>query len=260
MLILALLTASCRTTVQHGLEEDQANRIVALFEASGLEAHKVKEEGRGGKYAVQVSRGQESQAIGLLRRNELPHRTPPGFGEVYGKTSLVPTAAEQQARYVHALSGEIARTLEAVPGVREARVLVVLPRRDPLDMRRVAHAPRASVLLRVESGKPPIAVGAVRRLVAGSVDGLAPDKVAVVIQPNRPLSKAAGLPALAQVGPVAVSRDSRALLLGILVSGLVVILLLAAALVFLLIRLGRMRRQVAEGEAPDAEPGALPGD
>jgi type III secretion protein J len=262
---LALLAAAgCDTPVQQGLEERQANRIVTALQGAGLQARKVKEEGRDGKFAVEVPRGQVSRAIRVLLEQELPRRRPPGFGEVYGKPSLVPTATEQQARYVHALSGEIARTLEAVSGVREARVHVVVPRRDPLALQAEKSEPRAAVFLRVAPGKHPITGAEVQRLVAGSVDELAPAKVSVVIRPSRPPPEPTEKLGLASVGPVSVSPDSRSLLQWLLAGGLVLIVLLAGAVAFLVVRLGRLRARLAEpSTAAPVEPestGRLPGE
>ncbi len=254
--------AGCDTSVQQGLAEGQANRIVTALQGAGVEARKVKEEGRDGKFAVEVPRGQVTRALRVLLEQELPRRRPPGFGEVYGEPSLVPTATEQQARYVHALSGEIARTLEAVAGVRQARVHVVVPRRDPLALRAAKSAPRAAVFLRVAPGEPPIAAPEVQRLVAGSVDRLAPERVSVVIRASRPLPAARREPVLASVGPVSVSPDSRSLLQVLLAGGLVLIVLLAGAVAWLLVWVGRLRQEIAARPAapPLETPGERPDD
>ena len=62
-----------------------------------------------------------------------------GFGEIFGKGSLVPTPTEERALYVEALSGELARTLESVEGVTSARVGGIA--REPITPRNVARQP-----------------------------------------------------------------------------------------------------------------------
>lgn len=245
----------CSTRIQHGLDEREANRIVAALRSSGLEAEKIKEEGRGGRFAIEVPRGQSSRAIQILLSKDLPRRSLPGFGDVYGKPSLVPSAEEQQARFLQALSGELSRTLEVIRGVREARVHVVVPRRDPLALETQKSTPRASVLLKVDPGKPPISVPEVQRLVAGSVDHLDPTEVSVVIHGDPSEEMAAAAPAFARVGPVSVSPDSRGLLLGLFGGGLTVILLLGLTVAALGWQLGRLRRTTgASRGAPGDQP------
>jgi type III secretion protein J len=251
----ALVGLACQTRVQHGLVEREANRMVAALRQAGVEAHKVKEKGRGGKFAVDVPQGQVTRAIGVLLQHDLPRRQKPGFAEVFGKPSLVPTATEQRARFLHALSGELTRTLESASGVLEARVHLVIPERHPLALKeQIQVKPRAAVFLRVRPGKAPITVEEVRRLVAGSVQQLDPSRVAVVVRQARTAPTLAGTRALAHVGPVTVTADSKLTLQVILGAGLLVILGLSGLLVLLVLRQGRLRRQAAQSAPDDDDP------
>jgi hypothetical protein len=72
----------------------------------------------------------------------------------------------------------------------------------------------------------------------------------VVIRASRPLPAARRDPVLASVGPVSVSPDSRSLLQILLAGGLVLIVLLAGAVAWLLVRVGRLRKALAERPAP----------
>lgn len=258
MIVWTLAGLGCKTRVQHGLVEREANRMVAVLRQSGVEAQKVKEKGRGAKFSVEVPRGQVTRAINTLLQHDLPRRQKPGFAEVFGKPSLVPTSTEQRARFLHALSGEISRTLESAEGVLEARVHLVLPERHPLALREQVQAkPRAAVLLRVRPGAVPITAEEVRRLVAGSVQDLDPAQVAVVVRRTQPVSTVGVARALAHVGPVSVSADSKLILQIILGSGLFVILALSGLLVVLGLRQGRLRRQVVsdtDGDDDDDDP------
>jgi len=251
----ALAGLACQTRVQHGLVEREANRMVAALRQAGVEAEKVKEKGRGGKFAVQVPRGQVTRAIGVLLQHDLPRRRKPGFAEVFGKPSLVPTATEQRARFLHALSGELTRTLESASGVLEARVHVVLPERHPLALKDHDQAkPRAAVFLRVRPGKAPITAEEVRRLVAGSVQSLDQARVAVVVRQAQAAPSIGVARKLSHVGPVSVAADSKATLQAILGIGLLVIVALSGLLVLLVIRLGRLRRQATEEPNEDDDP------
>ncbi len=252
LILWALAGVACKTRVQHGLVEREANRMVAVLRQAGVEAQKIKEKGRGAKFSVEVPRGQVTRAIKILLQHDLPRRKKPGFAEVFGKASLVPTATEQRARFLHALSGELARTLESADGVLEARVHLVLPQRHPLALRDQSQAkPRAAVLLRVRSGKAPITAQEVRRLVAGSVQELDPAQVAVVVRQARPAPAGGATQKLAHVGPVSVSADSKTLLQAILGIGLFVILALSGLLVVLVLRGGRRPRQLVDASPDD---------
>lgn len=255
LLVAVLGLTGCETRIQHGLPEHEANRILDVLGRSGVEATKVQEKGRSRKFAICVPRGQESRAIEVLQHHELPRRARPGFGEVFGKSSLVPTALEQQARYLHALSGELSRTLETADGVLEARVHLVLPRRDPLALGdRPPPKPRAAVLLRVQPKRKTLSRDEVRRLVAGSVDHLDPQQIAVVIRPAHKPALRPTSAGLAHVGPISVAAASRPILKWLLGGGLALVLVLGGGIVLLTMRLGRLRRELAVRPAgPESE-------
>jgi type III secretion protein J len=103
---------------------------------------------------------------------------------VFAKGSMVPTPTEEHALYLHALGGELARSIEAIDGVVEARVHLGLSQRDPLRAAGAAEAPRGAVLVKC---RPAACAGVraleggIRSIVAGAVDGLEAAAVSVVV-------------------------------------------------------------------------------
>ncbi|BDG04365.1 secretion protein [Anaeromyxobacter oryzae] len=183
-LALAVALGGCgREELFHRLDEGQANEVLVALDEGGIAARKEREDGAEGAWTVSVASSDAAPAQRLLAARDLPRARPPGFGEVFSKASMVPTPVEEHAMYLHALAGELARSVEAIDGVVGARVHLGLPQPDPLRPgERVA--PRAAVLVRCR----PASCGAVRALdagirslVAGAADGLAPDAVAVVV-------------------------------------------------------------------------------
>jgi type III secretion protein J len=196
-LLLALLatTAGCgRDEILHGLDEGQANQVVVALDEGGVRAEKRRDDAGEGTWRIEVPSGDAREAQRLLAERALPRRTPPGFGEVFGKGSIVPTPSEERALYLHALSGELARSVESIDGVSEARVHLALPPQDPM---RADPAPpaRAAVLVKARPGaRPrldPLTPG-IQALVAGAVAGLEASSVAVVIAEGAPGQRSAG--------------------------------------------------------------------
>jgi type III secretion protein J len=146
-------------------------------------ASKAREDGADERWRVDVEGGDAARAQRILAERELPRARPPGLAEVFGKGSMVPTPTEEHALLLHALAGELARSLEAVDGVVTARVHLGLRQPDPLRPGE-RGAPRASVLVKCRA--PACAAvralePGVRAMVAGAVDGLEPAAVALVI-------------------------------------------------------------------------------
>jgi type III secretion protein J len=238
--VLLLLVAACSTPIRHGLEEPAANEVVTALERAGIGAEKARDDAGGPTaFLVRVASGDAVRALDVLHEVGLPRGKRTGFAETYGQASLVPTATEERARYLQALSGEIERTLETIDGVVGARVHLVLEESDGPG-EKPKNAAHAAVLLRTRGLA--IAEADVQKLVAGSVPGLAAANVAVV---STRAATAAGAGELAPVGPLRVTPGTRSLLVTVLVVGLSVLAMLAVLLLFTARRLAAAQRELA---------------
>ncbi len=182
--LACLLVAGCADDeILHGLEERQANEVLVALDDAGIRGRKERDDGSEGAWFVSVPARDASRAQRVLADGGLPRARPPGFGDVFSKGSMVPTPTEEHALYLHALGGELSRTIEAIDGVVTARVHVGLPQADPLRPGERAP-PRGSVLVRCRPSSCEAVrriEGGIRALVAGAADGLDPSAVSVVI-------------------------------------------------------------------------------
>lgn len=174
--------SGCRLQIQHGLDERSANEIQSVLVERGIEARKVQEPGKKPTWAVEVADDRATDAVRVLSELGLPRPKAEGFAELFGKGSLVPSPTEERALYVQALSGELARTLEAVDGVAGARVHLVVPPPSRPGMPPVVA--KAAAYLRVYPGRARELEpqrDQLSALIAGSVEGLTPEAVTLVI-------------------------------------------------------------------------------
>ena len=109
-------------TLYGGLNAQDVSRIGATLREAGI-AFDVNSQGT----AVLVRRGHGAQARMLLAEKGLPSSTSAGY-ELFDKMgSIGLTSFMQEVTRVRALEGEIARTIQAMRGVKAARVHIVLP-------------------------------------------------------------------------------------------------------------------------------------
>jgi type III secretion protein J len=173
---LSLALAGCKVGLYSGLNEPEANDIVAALSAQNIDAR--KEHLEGADWQVQVDEDRLGASLAVLRAQGLPHERFATMGEMFQKQGLVSTPAEERMRYIYAVSQELSQTLRSIDGVVEARVHVVIPANDPLsDKLRPSSAAvfikhRPDVDLR-------LLVPAVKDLVAHSIEGLGYDQVSL---------------------------------------------------------------------------------
>jgi type III secretion protein J len=182
-LVLASALLGCAgEEILHGLEEPQANEVLVALDERGVPATKEREEGADARWRVEVARGDATRARRILSERDLPRERPPGFADVFSNGSMIPTSTEEHALYLHALAGELARSVEAIDGVVEARVHLGLRQADPLRPGERA-SPRGAVLVKCRAAACPAVRDlepGIRAIVAGAADGLDAGAVSVV--------------------------------------------------------------------------------
>lgn len=194
--ILALQISLCgclSRDLQTGLDEQEAQEICVVLNQNGLDARTSREKAEQNappKWSVSVRGGDENLVLAwrILKENGLPRQKVKGFDEVYATTGMIPTASEEKAKLLLALSGELTRTLKSVAGVVDARVQVVLPENSPLLDKSQWSQTTASVLVKHRWARPPLSEDEVKRLVARGVEGLQPENVGVVFKRVQPVT------------------------------------------------------------------------
>lgn len=215
---LALALAGCKTGLYSGLNETEANEIVAALSAGNIDARKERPDGTD--WQVQVDEGSIGPALALLGAQGLPHERFASMGDMFQKQGLVSTPSEERMRYIYAVSQELSQTLRSIDGVVSARVHVVIPATDPMsDKIRPSSAAvfikhRPDVDLR-------LLAPAVKDLVAHSIEGLTPDQVSLSLFEAPRIAA----PAVAAAAVAADGAPER-LILGLLSPRAVVVLML----------------------------------
>ncbi len=176
----ALLLAGCdkETTLHAGLEERQANLVMAALLDAGITCH--KEPGEEGTWNVMVAEAKFAQAVNLLERQGLPRQSRQGIAEVFKKTGMISSPSEERIRFMDALAQDIARTISMIDGVVDARVHVVLPENDPFARNALPSSAAVAIRSRWDADLTDI-VPSVKGLVKNAIEGLSHDKIQVTI-------------------------------------------------------------------------------
>jgi type III secretion protein J len=189
--VLASLLTGCesRKVIVNGLDEKEANEILVFLSNKGIDAVKVqaKTEGAGGSKAVMwnisVEASQANEAMALLNQVGLPRRRGQNLLGIFSNVGLVPSGMQEKIRYQAGLAEQIASTIRKIDGVLDADVQISFPDEDPLNPGAPKQKITASVYVK-HSGvlDDPNAhlTTRIKRLVAGSVNGLDYDNVTVI--------------------------------------------------------------------------------
>lgn len=170
-----------------GLAPAEASKIVEY-----LDSKKIQYELAEGGATILVPSTQVYSTRLALAGQGIPRTsdTAGGVGfELFDKPSFGMSDFMQKANYYRALQGELARTIKQMEEVGEARVMIVVPEERLFSKDR--RESKASVFVQLKPGRmlSPGQVHAIRFLVANGVEGLQPNRVAIIDSAGRALAE-----------------------------------------------------------------------
>ena len=273
LFVIFSMAACGGIALYQNLAEEDANEIMVLLSENGIKATKKKEVRQNEVfYSVIVTDKDLSRARGLLMQHNLPRRRELGLTGVYKEKGLIPTPDEQKARYILALKGEIINSLERIPGVVDADVVLNIPSKDEFSTaeEKMKQRPTASVIIKLkpsEAGETTLAEAKLQEFVANSVEGMSPRDVTVVmsylpvggqtLRPGQVMTLPPKGAEPAQIGPVSPAMDKE--LVGLrmddaskerlkiyLLVFFLLLIILSVGLIVSIVQGSRMRRKIME--------------
>lgn len=165
------------------MEPDAAAHVVEQ-----LKAQEVPYQIDGGGRSLRVPASQVDELRLQFASTGLPSSGRIGF-EIFDRTQFGATEFLEQVNYRRALEGEIARTIQSIQEVENARVHIAMAKASLFTERE--QPAKASVILKLKSGRPlsPVTVTGITNLVAASVEGLSAEAVVVLDTDGRPLAR-----------------------------------------------------------------------
>ncbi len=157
------------------LDAQDSGQIIARLEQMNV-PYRIGEE--GGK--IFVPQDQVGRTRVVMAEDGLPSGGSIGY-EIFDRSEgLGTTNFVQNINHVRALEGELARTIRSVSSVKQARVHLVLPRRELFSRDR--QEPSASIVLMLggNRGLDAQQVSSIQHLVAAAVPGLKPTMVSII--------------------------------------------------------------------------------
>lgn len=158
------------------LDPKEASQVVAALDTAGI-----KHEEKGDGTTIMVDRDKVNQARLMVAGKNLVTSGSVGYEIFDSAPALGQTDFVQNLNMKRATEGELARTIRSISGVQNARVQLNIPKKQLFEQD--AETPSASVMLETGARRMgPDQIRAIRNMIAASVAGLKPERVAVADQ------------------------------------------------------------------------------
>lgn len=193
VLLLGVTLVGCQREILYDhLSQEDANKVMVLLQKHGIEASLGSVEKQNEiSWNLQVSKNDLPRARELIVSSNIISPKSPGLKEVYqagGSSSWIKTPAEERARYLLALKGEVVNALKRLPDVVEADVVLNIP--EPTKLGREQKRPTASVVIKAQKpqlGESALSEVVIQQWVSNTVEDLAPRDVSVLINYVAPI-------------------------------------------------------------------------
>src|ERR1700677_3241103 len=172
------------TLLYGGLAPAEAQKIVEY-----LDSKKIQYDVSDGGRTIMVPAAQVYSVRMGLASQGVPTNADSGVGfELFDKPTFGMSDFMQRANYYRALQGELARTIRQLDEVSNARVLIVVPEEKLFGQDH--QQAKASVFVQLQPGRSlgDEQVRAIQFLVANGVEGLQPERVAIIDGTGRAMS------------------------------------------------------------------------
>lgn len=180
---LCLLVSGCKLDLYTNLTERDANQMLAILMANGVNA--LKEYTADTGVVLRVEEAELAHAIDILSANGFPQEQRDSIGKVFEKSGIMSSPFEERVRYIYALGDDISATLSAIDGVLMARVHIVLPENSGLNDD--IKPSSAAVFIKHRRGVDlDFFTPQIRRLVSNAIEGVEYESVTVVLVEAEP--------------------------------------------------------------------------
>jgi type III secretion protein J len=193
--LLFLVGCAGNQSIVNNIDEREANEIVVFLASKGIMAQKVATPTSAGAnapsdmYNISVDGGQSTEAMALLNRFGLPRRQGTNLLTLFAKGGFMTSDREETIRYQAGLAEELRNTIRKFDGVLDADVQISFP---PVETNPVPNATKGKITAAVyvkhqgimEDPNSHLEIK-IKRLLAGSVNGLSYDDVSVISDRSR---------------------------------------------------------------------------
>jgi type III secretion protein J len=178
-LLLLLLLTGCKIDLYKGLNEQEANQMLALLMINRISAQKVDEP--GGLLKLKVVKADFVNAVEILRQHGYPKRQFYSVNDLFPANQLVTSPLQEQAKLTYLKEQRLEQLISAMEGVVSASISIADP--PQAENRREVIRPSASVLVKY-SPETNMAhfINQIKSLVHNSMPGLSYEAITVVLQ------------------------------------------------------------------------------
>lgn len=197
MAVFLFLTSCQEVNLLEGLDQRDANEVMVILANNDIKAQlRTVQKQQEVSWAVAVPAGDEQHSRQILFNNHLPRIKELGLSGICKDAGLIPTPKTEKCRELLGYKGEVINSLESIPGVVNADVVINIPDKEEFaDADSAPQRPTASVVVQLGhlgANQDAVTEPKIQQFVANAIPGLDMRDVAVIISGSELPKKSEG--------------------------------------------------------------------
>lgn len=183
LLLSCLLLLGCRLpSLLEGLDQVQANEVVALLQRNNIGAEKY-ENGKLG-YSIRIKQADFAAAVDLLTLYSLPSKPRSEVAQMFPADAMVASPRAEKARLYSALEQRLEQSLATLDGIVSARVHVSYDLDAGEGGRKTPPMHLSALALHERDMAPEPLINDIKRFLKNSFAGVEYENISVVLSPR----------------------------------------------------------------------------
>lgn len=232
LLILAccLFLVGCKQELLKGLDQRQANEVLAMLQQANIPAEK-QDLGKLG-YTIEVQESDFTAAVGLLKTHDLPSKKRIEISDMFPADSLATSPRSEKARLYSGIEQRLEQSLLALPSVVQARLHISYDVEATAGRQEATPTHISAIVVYQNTEDESILINQIKRFLKNSLSTVNYDDISVVLAKKPEMQHAA--PQVAE--PQNLSNT-------LIIGGIVLLALVIGVIVLLLVRRPRQSHE-----------------
>lgn len=179
LLVSCVLLAGCEEELLKGLDQRQANEVLATLQQSNIVATK-HDAGKLG-FSIEVSASDFPAAVALLRTNDLPSKARVEIAQMFPADSLATSPRAEKARLYSGIEQRLEQSLLTFPSVVKARLHMSYDVESTTTRGQAPTSHLSALVVYQHTEDEALLINQIKRFLKNSLPSVSYDDISVVL-------------------------------------------------------------------------------
>lgn len=178
-LLLCFLLTACDQELLKGLDQRQANEVLAVLQQANINVK--KQDGGKVGYSIQVAPADFAKSVELLKTNDLPSKPRVEIAQMFPADSLATSPRAEKARLYSGIEQRLEQSLLVLPAIVKARLHISYDVESSAARQQAAPSHLSVLVVYRDASDEAVLINQIKRFLKNSLQSVNYDDISVVL-------------------------------------------------------------------------------